>query len=183
MLNDLHIERVAGGDRVAFKEVHEELYQRMFYYVYKMLRDKEQSEDIIQEAFVLYWGNRVNFNNLLAVKTYLFTVVKNKVMVQIRDVTNRKRILDSMEWKESETDDQLLIMAEICGEVQRAVRELPFQTRRVIELSMEDMTVEKIASTLQISPNTVKTLKKAGYQTLREKLKHLRGRLPFLFLV
>ena len=93
MLDNLHIERVAKGDRVAFKELHEELYQRMFYYVYKMLHDKEQTEDIIQEAFVLYWKNRVNFNNLLAVKTYLFTVVRNKVMVQLRDEAIHKRIL------------------------------------------------------------------------------------------
>jgi len=182
MLNNLHIERVAKGDRVAFKELHEELYQRMFYYVYKMLHDKEQSEDIIQEAFVLYWGNRTNFSNLLAVKTYLFSIVKNKVMVQIRNVANRKRILDSMECEECEMDDHLLIAAEICGEVQRAVQGLPTQTRRVIELSMEDMTVERIAEVMQISPNTVKTLKKAGYQALREKLKHLRVLLPFLFM-
>ena len=182
MLDNLHVEQIARGNRVAFKELHEELYGRMFYYVYKMLHDKEQSEDIIQEAFVLYWGNRVNFNSLLAVKAYLFSIVRNKVMAQIRDVANRKRILDRIEREEDETGDHLLITAEICGEVQRAVRELPPQTRRVIELSMEDMTVERIAEVMQISPNTVKTLKKAGYQALREKLKHLRVLLPFLFM-
>ena len=182
MLDNLHIERVAKGDRVAFKELHEELYQRMFYYVYKMLHDKEQTEDVIQEAFVLYWKNRVNFNNLLAVKTYLFTVVRHKVMVQLRDEAIHKRILEAMEWDEYEVEDHLLVSAEICGEVQQAVKGLPAQTRRVIELSMEDMTVEKIAVAMQISPNTVKTLKKAGYQVLREKLKHLRVLLPFLFV-
>ena len=48
MLDNLHVEQIARGNRVAFKELHEELYGRMFYYVYKMLHDKEQSEDIIQ---------------------------------------------------------------------------------------------------------------------------------------
>ena len=124
----------------------------------------------------------MNFNNLLAVKTYLFTVVRNKVMVQLRDEAIHKRILEAMEWDEYEVEDHLLVSAEICGEVQQAVKGLPAQTRRVIELSMEDMTVEKIAVAMQISPNTVKTLKKAGYQVLREKLKHLRVLLPFLFV-
>lgn len=179
MLDNSYIERVSKGDRVAFKELHEGLYQRMFYYVYKILHDKEQAEDIIQEAFVLYWGNRSDFNNLLAVKTYLFSIVRNKVLAQIRDTTNRKRILDSIEW-ESTTEDHLLITTEICGEVQQAVQSLPAQTRRVIELSMLEMTVEKIAEEMGVSPNTVKTLKKAGYQTLRGKLKHLRVILPFL---
>lgn len=180
MLDNSHIERVAKGDRVAFKELHEELYQRMFYYVYKVLRDKEQAEDIIQDTFVLFWGNRSNFDNLLAVKTYLYTVVKNKVLALVRDAANRKRILESIEWEKSTTEDNILISAEICGQVQQAIRELPTQTRRVIELSMQEMTVEKIAEEMQISPNTVKTLKKAGYQALREKLKHLRMVLFFL---
>lgn len=180
MLDNSHIERVSKGDRVAFKELHEELYQRMFYYVYKILRDKEQAEDIIQDTFVLFWGNRSNFDNLLAVKTYLYTVVKNKMLALIRDTANRKRILESIEWEESTTEDNILISAEICGQVQQAIRELPAQTRRVIELSMQEMTVEKIAEEMQISPNTVKTLKKVGYQALREKLKHLRMVLFFL---
>lgn len=180
MLDNSHIERVAKGDRVAFKKLHEELYQRMFYYVYKILHDKEQAEDIIQDTFVLFWGNRSNFNNLLAVKAYLYTVVKNKVLALIRDTANRKRILESIEWEESTTEDNILISAEICGQVQQAIRELPTQTRRVIELSMQEMTVEKIAEEMQISPNTVKTLKKVGYQALRVKLKHLRMVLFFL---
>ena len=103
-------------------------------------------------------------------------------MVQLRDEAIHKRILEAMEWDEYEVEDHLLVSAEICGEVQQAVKGLPAQTRRVIELSMEDMTVEKIAVAMQISPNTVKTLKKAGYQVLREKLKHLRVLLPFLFV-
>lgn len=180
MLDNSHIERVVKGDRGAFKELHEELYQRMFYYVYKILRDKEQAEDIIQDAFVLFWSNRSNFDNLLAVKTYLYTVLKNKTLALIRDTANRKRILESIEWEESTTEDNVLISAEICGQVQAAVRELPMQTRQVIELSMQDMTVEKIAEKMQISPNTVKTLKKVGYQALRKKLKHLRMILFFL---
>ena len=157
MLDNLHVEQIARGNRVAFKELHEELYGRMFYYVYKMLHDKEQSEDIIQEAFVLYWGNRVNFNSLLAVKAYLFSIVRNKVMAQIRDVANRKRILDRIEREEGETGDHLLITAEICGGVQRAVRELPPQTRRVIELSMEDMTVDAKKSRIPSSEGEVET--------------------------
>ena len=174
MLNNSHIERIAKGDRRAFKELHEGLYQQMFYYVYKILPHKEQAEDIIQDTFILFWNNRCNFNNLLAAKTYLYTVVKNKVLALIRDTANRKRILQNIEWEYSTTEDNILIAAEICGQVQQAIQELPVQTRRVIELSMQEMTVQKISEKMKISPNTVKTLKRAGYNNLRKKLKHLK---------
>ena len=183
MINENKIREVCTSDPDrGFRMLVDSFQEPIYWHIRRLVVSHEDAEDIIQEAFVLYWGNRVNFNSLLAVKAYLFSIVRNKVMAQIRDVANRKRILDRIEREEGETGDHLLITAEICGEVQRAVRELPPQTRRVIELSMEDMTVERIAEVMQISPNTVKTLKKAGYQALREKLKHLRVLLPFLFM-
>lgn len=61
MLDNLHVEQIARGNRVAFKELHEELYGRMFYYVYKMLHVKEQSEDIIQDGICFILGKSCEF--------------------------------------------------------------------------------------------------------------------------
>jgi RNA polymerase sigma-70 factor (ECF subfamily) len=134
----------------------------------------------VQEAFIKFWEHRETFDNLLAVKVYLFSFLKNKIMNLSRDEANRRRLLAGMTWEEAFTEDHLLLAAETCGQVRQAVSELPGRTRRVIELSMAEMTVEQVAAELDISPNTVKTLKKAGYQALREKLEHLRTLLPFL---
>ncbi|MDR0766215.1 MAG: sigma-70 family RNA polymerase sigma factor [Odoribacteraceae bacterium] len=183
MIDDLTIQRVSRGDRAAFQTLHEELHGRLFYYAFKLTRDRMTSEDILQEAFVKYWTRRETFTSLLAVKIYLFSFLKNKIMSRARDENNRKRILDGMDREEIDTSEEyLLITAEICGQVRQAIGELPDRTRQVIEMGMTGMTVDEIAAGMNVSPNTVKTLKKAGYQALRGKLKHLKTFLPFLFL-
>jgi RNA polymerase sigma-70 factor (ECF subfamily) len=182
-IEDTRIERVARGDREAFRVLHGELHDRLFFYAYKMTRDRQTSEDLLQEAFINFWERRATFSSLLAVKVYLYTFLRNKLMSRTRDEANRRRILDRVAREETpgeEEGNQLMVTAEICGQVRQAVRELPERTRRVIELSMAEMTVEQVARVLDVSENTVKTLKKAGYQSLREKLWHLKSFLPLL---
>jgi DNA-binding CsgD family transcriptional regulator len=43
---------------------------------------------------------------------------------------------------------------------------------------MDGLTTAEIASEMNVSVNTVKTLKKNGYKTLREKLGHLHDLPP-----
>jgi len=181
MLDDQHIERVAEDDYTAFVELHHALYERLFYYVYQMVKNKEVSEDILQETFIKYWENRKSFSSFLSVKVYMYTVSRNMVIHHFRDNETHHRILEKMEYEPILTEDHLLITSEICAMVQQAIAALPAQTRRVIELSIEDRKVSEIAEELHISPNTVKTLKKNAYQTLREQLSHLKGLLPFIF--
>jgi RNA polymerase sigma-70 factor (ECF subfamily) len=182
MVEDEHIQRISRGDRAAFQVLYKELYDRMFYYVFKLARDKQLAEDLIHEAFIHFWEHRETFDSLLAVKVYLFTFLKNKIMTRARDEANRRRIIESMEHDETFSEEHLLVTAEICGQVRQAIRELPVRTREVIELSMAEMTVEQVATALGISPNSVKTLKKAGYHALRARLQHLKTLLPLLFL-
>lgn len=181
--NDSHIRQIATGNVLAFRQLHQALYSRLFYFVYRMTRDRELSEDMIQDSFIKYWENRTTFDNLKAVKVYLYAVLKNKVMNQLRDESNRQRILATIDFTEqTDESDYLMIAAEIADEVKRAVTALPPQSRLVIELSMAGKTVAEVATELNISPNTVKILKKSAYKTLRTRLSHLRVLLFYLFI-
>lgn len=180
MLENSHIKYIAAGDHGAFRKLYDELYRRLFYYVYKLIHNKELAEDFVQEAFILFWNNRKTFADVLAVKTYFYLTLRNKVLEFLRDDSIHRRILNNIRWPQITDEDHMMMVAEVCGEVQRAIETLPRQTRRVIRLSMQDMTVEQIAEAMNISPNTVKTLKKNGYKHLREQLKYLRALLTLL---
>ena len=62
-----------------------------------------------------------------------------------------------------------------------AVAALPEQSRRVVLLTMEGVPNPEIAERLNISMNTVKTLKMRAYRMLRERLKGIQWilLLPF----
>jgi RNA polymerase sigma-70 factor (ECF subfamily) len=52
--------------------------------------------------------------------------------------------------------------------LEEAVEKLPSQTKEVIKRSMKGMTVQQVADSLEISVNTVKTLKSRAYRILKD---------------
>ena len=55
--------------------------------------------------------------------------------------------------------------------IKDVLKDLPPQTKNIVELSMQGAKNNDIAEFLDISINTVKTLKLRAYRTLRDKLK------------
>lgn len=178
-MDDRSIRNIALGNINSFRELYEAYYDRLFYYGYKILKDRDAVKDIVQDTFVLFWEKRKGFTSVIAVKDFLYRSLHNKLLTHIRNSGIRTRILSSMEKRETVTDDHIMIRAEIYGEVNRALEVLPEQTKNVILMSMKGMTVEEIADKLKRSVNTVKTLKKNGYKTLRLLLNHLKSLIFF----
>ena len=170
------------GKSLSFRDFYDELAPRMLFYVFRMTQNRQVSEDIIHETFVFYWENQGKFDSVLDTKAYLFSVLRNLVRNYMRLEANRKRILATLELPENEADDYLMMTAEICGQIRHVVNQLPAQTKTIIELSIAGMSVGNIAEQLNISVNTVKTLKKRGYQSLREKLGYLRLLIDLLLI-
>ncbi len=181
MIENVHIKEIAEGNSKTLSKLYDEWYKRFFYYTFKLTHEKELSEDLVQEAFVLYWNNRRDFTDVLAVKTYFYLTLRNKILSHFRDSSIHKRILNSIVDSNVIEDGNLLIVADVCGEVQQAIATLPQQTQNVIRMSMLDMKLEEIASELNISVNTVKTLKKNAYKYLRQRLNYLKSFVFFLF--
>lgn len=177
MLSDRLILEMAGGDEDALRVLHRALHGALFYYAYTMTANRDASQEAVQEAFLRLWNQRDTFNNAMAAKVYLYYVVRNVVRNHLRA---QRRTVSIPEHTPAQ-EDLAMVTAETCGMVRSAVEALPPQTRRVIELSMAELTVAEIAEQMGISPNSVKTLKKAGYNTLRQKLGALHSLLPIIF--
>lgn len=179
-IRDSHILRIAEDNRESFAALHDLLYDRLFFYTYKLTGDIVESEDLIQDTFLHYWERRVNFSDFISVKVYLYSILDYKLRNHLRKRQRQSKLLKETPIREPYENEYLIITAEITGQVRQALRKLPPQTGRVMELSMQEMSLEEIAGHLNISINTVKTLKKAGYKALRESLSHLRSILPLL---
>lgn len=181
IFHDNNIAQIAAGDRDAFERLHTLLYDRLFFYAYKILGAVGESEDLVQETFMHYWVHRNDFKQLVAVKVYLYSTLNFKIRNCLRKQHRHSRLLNVMPVEPELSYEQLVISAEISGLVRQAIGELPPQTRRVLEYSLLDMSQEEIATHMDISINTVKSLKKGGYRALRESLSHLKQVLPLLF--
>lgn len=178
MIDDSCIQRIASGNTSLFGELFAAWSEQMYYYAMKLTGDHDLSKDIIQESFIAYWKKRASFNTIPSVKAFLYAIIRNQVYKHARDEQVHRAILERL--PAGHETGNLVIIAEVNQQVREAVNSLPARAREIVERSMNGMKVEEIALEMNVSVNTVKTLKKNGYKALREKLGHLRFLLLLL---
>jgi RNA polymerase sigma-70 factor (ECF subfamily) len=76
---------VAAGERPAFGELYRRTSPRLFGICVRMLRDRAEAEDILQEVFTTVWRRAAGFDPAKAsATTWLVTLTRNKVIDRLR---------------------------------------------------------------------------------------------------
>ena len=77
--------QVAAGDERAFEELYRRTGARLFGVCLRMLRDRTEAEDALQDAWILAWHRASSFDPLKAnAMTWLMTLTRNKVIDRLR---------------------------------------------------------------------------------------------------
>lgn len=164
-------EAIKNGDIKAFEALFRELYPSMCLVATKFITDQSAAEDIAQEAFIKLWEKRNAYQDIPCLKTFLYVSVKNLCFNYIR---NKKETID---YSSPEVESQevffkdALIEEEVYRIVENAVNALPPQSARIVKMYLDGKQNKEIAETLDISVNSVKTLKYNALSSLRTLLK------------
>lgn len=159
-----------GWKAGSFKQFFESFYPSLCLFADKYTQDHEASLDIVQEAFVYLWKIKHEVDTIYSAKAYLFKYVKNRSLNYLRDQENRKR-LNFEELNSEIFFRDNLIEEETYQAIYDAIKNLPPQGQKVIEFSLDGLKNQDIAIELNISVNTVKTIKLRAFKSLREELK------------
>lgn len=165
------IQSYREGDEAAFKEIYQLFAPRINRFAYSFLKDKAQSEEIVQETFISLWENRQKFNQDKALEPYLFTICKRLILDGFRKVTStnvlREKLLLKISQTHNDTEDGI-ILSDLMVFAESAIKELPKQQQIVFRLSrFEELSYEEIADRLNLSKNTVKNHLVVAVKTLR----------------
>lgn len=154
----------------SFKPFFEGFYPSLCLFANKYTKDQEASSDIVQEAFFYLWNKKDDIDSIDSAKAYLFKYVKNRSLNYLRDRERRKNFnLQQLDSEIFFRDN--LIEEETYRTIYDAIKKLPPQGQKVIELSLDGFKNQDIADELSISVNTVKTIKLRAFKTMREELK------------
>jgi len=171
-------EELLGHLRLGRADVMEEIYRRfyglLYSHVYRRLPDREEARDIIQEALVILWNKRAQLAENTNLSSYLYTLVRNRVLNSYRNQKVREAYLASlqtfMDHGGSLTDEKLR-EKELIALVEKEVAALPPQMKLIFEMSRNlEMSHQQIADELNISPHTVRTQVRSALRILRTKL-------------
>ena len=166
------LERFLSGDAYAFEKLYDMYREPAIRFCNTILKDAEESENIIQEVFFKIWNKKETINPELNFTSYLFTIIKNSVFDQLKAIKKNK-ILKEMYWQNvleyREVDND--IKEARLSKVKRAVEELSEKRKRIIKLNYEEgKSYQEIANQMNISKNTVKNQLIKAKQIIRKQL-------------
>lgn len=117
-------------------------------------------------------ANKRRFFYLHQVKAFLYTAVHNKAL---NELEHSKVVYEYaqnvIEKKKDSFFHDAIVEEETYRIVSEAINKLPDQMKAIMQLSLEGKKNAEIADRLNISTETVHTLKKIAYKKLRENLK------------
>src|SRR5229473_4518476 len=176
------------GDSAAFEMLCKQSASTVFHIARRMMRSKEDAEDVMQESFQLAFIHLKSFKGGSRFSTWLSCIAINAALMKLR----RKHHLRDVPLDESaETDepsfrhdieDQGLDPEQLYAQKERqrilseAMNELTPGMRKAIELrELGERSTEETARIMGISAAAVKARVFHGRRKLRERLRHFVG--------
>ncbi len=176
------------GDQAAFKRLRQKYHDAIYNLIYRIVRDKEEVEDLTQEAFIKAFTSLGSFNEEYAFSTWLYKIATNNSIDYIRRKKLQTFSIDKpIESKDSDYSfelpdlshgaDQELMSVQRKKMIDEAINDLPHKYRQVIMLRhVEEKDYQEIAKILHLPLGTVKAhifrAREMLYRALRKKMRH-----------
>ena len=151
--------RLIGGDEDAFCELYAAYKNRLIYFAMRFLKSREYAEDVFQDAFTVVWQSRRFIDPDASFSSYLYTIIRNRLLNQLRDAANEEKLKESILSQALDyTDDtkREVMLNDLKFIISRALEQLTPRQREIFEMSREaQLSHKETAGELVISVNTV----------------------------
>ena len=175
------------GNQDAFAEIYKRYWSLMYMHALKMLRDEDDTRDVLQDVFTCLWLNRETIDQNSNLAGYLYTCTRNKVLDMIARHRVRVNYLDSLaSFIEANNNSIIDAIAEkeLSQALENEIKQLPDRMRQIFEMRLyKHQTYKEIAAELSLSDKTVKKQINNAIKIIRPKLHHLSGWTVFLLLL
>ncbi|QNL50763.1 RNA polymerase sigma-70 factor [Olivibacter sp. SDN3] len=149
-------------------------YAKLCFFAFQHLGDKQEAEDLAQEAFMAYLKKRNQLSkDTDVIRSFLYSSVKNACYNTIRRQQVIRRYFKLREDSEVEEAKYLtsMIRTEVLAAVYKIIDDLPEGCREIFRMGyLEGLNNQEISEKLGVTINTVKTQKQRGMKVLKRKL-------------
>jgi RNA polymerase sigma-70 factor (ECF subfamily) len=179
------VERVQRGDRLAFDLLVRKYQHKVVKLVGRFVRNTADAEDIAQEAFIKAYRALPAFRGDSAFYTWLYRIAINTAKNAV--VSNRRRPLEldvdtqdaeqferHAQLREGDTPEGLALAEEIRLSVESAMGDLPEDLRTAIVLrELDGLSYEEIATAMDCPVGTVRSRIFRAREAIDKKLNPL----------
>ena len=151
--------RLIEGDEDAFCELYATYKNRLIYFAMRFLKSREYAEDVFQDVFTVVWQSRRFINPDASFSSYLYTIMRNRILNQLRNAANEEKLKESILSQAldyTEDTKREVMLNDLKSLISHALQQLTPRQREIFEMSREaQLSHKEIADKLGISVNTV----------------------------
>jgi len=170
------IERIITRDAAAIGELYDRHSRLLYGLILRILRDRGEAEEVLQEAFLQVWNRAETYNAILgSPAAWLVRIARNRAIDRLRANQVRTRAVEAAPESEPvESPESVASATERQRAVARALCTLPREQRELIEQAYyHGLTQSELASRFRLPLGTVKTRIRTGMIALRRELQHV----------
>ena len=166
------MERIAAGEREALRQLYQATSAKLFGVCLRILSDREESEDVLQDVYVTIWRRADRFDGARAsVMTWVSTIARNRAIdrLRARGPMAYAEQVDDMEIADGQDSaETLLSAADDRNRLHGCMSELDDRTQKVIRTAFfEGVTYEALAKSMDAPLGTVKSWIRRGLAKLK----------------
>ena len=158
------------GDKNSFEEIVEKYYKIIYRLAFRILRNKDDAEEITQTVFVKAYENLGTYNAKFKFFSWLYRITLNESI----NFSKRKDFSEELSEKQSTSEDNpedTYDQSEVSENIQNALMELDILYRIPVVLKhFMDYSYKEIGHLLDIPEKTVKSRLFTGRQLLKDIL-------------
>jgi RNA polymerase sigma-70 factor (family 1) len=172
------------GDEAAFTEIYNRYWDKLYFIAYKLLKDAEGAEEIVQEVFLTLWKKKEALT-IQSLTQYLAAMARYAVYrhlakeKQLKAQENIIGMSNAADIAEMNIDDKMLL--EI---IYKLSNKLPEKCRLVFQYNkLQDISLADVAEQLNISQKTAEGHLTKALRTIRTNLRGVTSDLLIFFII
>jgi RNA polymerase sigma-70 factor (ECF subfamily) len=176
-----------NGDRRAFAELVEMYKDKIYHLGYRMLNQRQEAEDVVQETFLRVYTNLDRYDENQKFSTWIYRIATNLCIDRLRkrkptySIDAELTDSEGTDWhamlaSEDPSPETELILSETQQHIREAIESLPDKYKSIVVLRyLHDLSLQEISDILEMPVTTVKTRVHRGREFLRKKLESEYG--------
>lgn len=173
------LKRIAERNHEAFGLLLAKYQSLVFGYCLKMLKDRQRTEDLVQETWIKVATNAENFRPIGSVKSWILSMARNLIIDEFR--ANKKWVdLSDEAWgsiEDPQPSVESLFYDQQNNEIfQKAFVELPENQKVVLTMILvEELSQSEVAVKLGTSVGAVKALLFRARENLKKNVEGMKN--------
>jgi len=148
----------SDGDDLAFAALYNRYKQPVYVFALRMLRQPDKARDAFQSAFLKTFERRAELVRVLRFKSWIFTVVRNICLSELRRSKSHDTSADNMDEMQGEDVGAILERDDEARVLMEVIERLKPEYREVLLLrEYEDLAYDEIAAITGSTESAVKS--------------------------